>query len=48
LIRDFSKNISEYRDEYLKKVDLNINDWVLANYNEEDINKLEKLIIKLI
>ena len=48
LIRNFSKNISEYRDEYLKKVNLDINSWVLSNYTEKQIEDLEKLIIKLI
>ena len=48
LIRNFSKNISEYRDLYLKKVNLDINDWVLTNYSSEKLEELEKLIIKLL
>ena len=48
LIRDFSKNISKYRDEYLQKVDLNINQWILTNYSVEKLQKLEKLIINII
>lgn len=48
LIRDFSKNISKYRDEYLQKVELNINQWILSNYNIEKLQKLEKLIINII
>jgi len=48
LIRDFSKNISSYRDEFLEKIDIDINDWILTNYSEEDLVKLEKLILKLL
>ena len=46
VIRNFSKNISNLRDQYLKKININIHDWVLTNYTEEDINKLEKIILK--
>tara|TARA_A100001015_G_scaffold321056_1_gene449881 strand:- start:453 stop:2603 length:2151 start_codon:yes stop_codon:yes gene_type:complete len=48
LIRNFSKNISEYRDTFLKKVNLNIDDWILSNYGEEELDKLEKLIISIL
>lgn len=48
LIRNFSKNISEYRDKYLSKVDLDINAWVLSNYSEKQLQDLEKIIIELI
>ena len=47
LIRDFSKNISEYRDSFLKRVNLDINDWILTNYDENKLDELEKLILKL-
>jgi ankyrin repeat protein len=47
LIRDFSKNISEYRDTFLNKVKLDINDWILTNYDAEKLNELEKIILKL-
>lgn len=47
LIRDFSKNISEYRDSFLSKVNLDINDWILTNYDEEKLEELEKIILKL-
>ena len=48
LIRNFSKNISDYRDEYLMKVNLDINLWISGNYNEEELSNLEKEIIKLL
>ena len=47
LIRDFSKNISEYRDSFLTKVKLDINDWILTNYDAEKLDELEKIILKL-
>ncbi len=48
LIRNYSKNITELRDNYLKKYDLDINDWINKNYDEEFVNDLEKDIIQLI
>ena len=39
LIRNFSKKIIDIRDEYLKKVNLDINDWKNVNYTEEQISK---------
>lgn len=48
LIRNFSKNVSKLRDEYLMKVKLDINQWILSNYSDEQLNSLEKLILKLI
>jgi len=44
IIRNFSKKITEIRDNYLKKINIDINDWVVGNYNEEQLDKLEKLI----
>jgi ankyrin repeat protein len=46
LIRNFSKKITEIRDGYLKKFHLDINDWILGNYNGETLDKLEKDIFK--
>ncbi len=48
VIRNFSKNISKYRDDYLKKVDLNINQWILTKYDKNILFKLEKMIINLL
>jgi ankyrin repeat protein len=48
LIRNFSTNISTYRDDFLKKVNLDINDWILTNYTEDTLNELEKLIMKIV
>jgi ankyrin repeat protein len=44
IIRNFSKKITEIRDNYLKKINIDINDWVVGNYNEEQLDKLEKNI----
>jgi ankyrin repeat protein len=44
IIRNFSKKITEIRDSYLKKINIDINDWVVGNYNEEQLDKLEKII----
>ena len=48
IIRNFSKNITDLRDNYLKKYDLDINDWINDNYTEDIVDNLEKDIIKLI
>jgi len=32
LLRDFSKNISSYRDDFLEDINIDINDWILTNY----------------
>ena len=42
IIRNFSKKITDIRDSYLKKVDIDINDWIVGNYTEDILNKLEK------
>lgn len=44
IIRNFSKKITEIRDVYLKKINIDINDWVVGNYNEDQLDKLEKNI----
>ena len=45
IIRNFSKNISDLRDEFFKKYKLDINDFMVDNYNHNILNKLEKDII---
>ena len=42
VIRNFSKKITEIRDSYFKKYSIDINDWILGNYDKEILNKLEK------
>lgn len=42
IIRNFSKNITEIRDNNLKKYNLDINDWITGNYTEEILNNIEK------
>ena len=46
IIRNFSKKITDIRDIYLKIVSIDINDWIVGNYSEETLNKLEKNIFK--
>ena len=44
IIRNFSKKITELRDNYLKKISKDINDWIVGNYTEEELHKLEKIV----
>ena len=48
IIRNFSKKISNIRDKYLKKYNLDINDWVVENYDLNIIHKLEKDILNIL
>jgi hypothetical protein len=48
LIRNFSKNITDIRDTFLKKYDIDINDFISDNYDKNILNNLEKDIIKYI
>jgi hypothetical protein len=45
LIRNYSMNIVRIRDEYLKKYNINIDNWMVGNYDEEVINNIEKDIL---
>jgi ankyrin repeat protein len=45
LIRNYSINIVKLRDEYLKKYNINIDDWMVGKYDEEMINNLEKNVL---
>lgn len=45
IIRNFSVNVTKLRDSYLKKINLDINDWTNENFTSNQINKLEKMII---
>jgi hypothetical protein len=46
IIRNFSKKITDIRDIYLAKYNLDINDWIVGNYTNEILNNLEKDIYK--
>jgi ankyrin repeat protein len=46
IIRNFSKKITDIRDSYLKKVDIDINDWIVGNYSDNILDRLEKYIFK--
>ena len=45
IIRNFSVQVTKLRDSYLKKINLDINDWINENMSDEQVNKLEKMII---
>lgn len=45
MIRNYSKNISKLRDEYLEKVDLDINKYINNKYSIKKILSLEKKIL---
>jgi ankyrin repeat protein len=45
IIRNFSKNITDIRDDFLKSYKLDINDFIVGNYDDNILNKLEKDII---
>lgn len=51
LIRNYSKNITDIRDNIFKKAKMTINDWLNEQYNEDQliiiINEITKLIISL-
>jgi ankyrin repeat protein len=47
-IRNFSKKITQIRDGALKKYNLDINDWIVGNYTENDLDLIEKDVFKLI
>jgi len=42
IIRNFSKKITQNRDIYLKKINIDINDWIVGNYTLDKLDKLEK------
>ena len=46
IIRNFSNKITRVRDDYLKKYNIDINDWIVGNYSDDILNKLEKDILK--
>ena len=42
IIRNFSSKITTNRDIFLKKYNIDINDWIAGNYTQEILNNLEK------
>ena len=48
IIRNFSKNITDLRDEFLNNYKIDINDFIVNNYTDDILEKLEKDIIKYI
>jgi ankyrin repeat protein len=45
LIRNYSMNIVSLRDNYLKKYNININDWMNGEYDEDILSGLEKDVL---
>ncbi len=45
LIRNYSMNVVNLRDNYLKKYEMNINDWINGEYDEDTLSSLEKDIL---
>lgn len=48
IIRNFSQNITDIRDTFLKKYDMDINKWINDDYNNDILDKLEKDILEFI
>ena len=48
IIRNFSQRITEIRDEYLEKYNIDINMWMNDNYDEEILNNIEKDVLEFI
>jgi ankyrin repeat protein len=47
VIRNFSKNISSLRDNFLKKYNIDVNDWMNSNYDVKILKQLEQDLIDL-
>jgi len=47
IIRNFSKNITDVRDQLLEEVDIDINKWIQGKYDDKIIKKLEDSILKI-
>lgn len=45
-IRNFSKNVTDLRDLYLKKYKLDINDWIVGNYSNNILKQIDIDICK--
>jgi len=48
IIRNFSNKITEIRDSFLIKYNLDINDWANGNYSATDLENLEKDVFKIL
>jgi ankyrin repeat protein len=44
IIRNYSKNIIDYRDKFLKQININMNDFMNNKYTNQQINKLLYLL----
>ncbi len=48
IIRNFSIKMVQLRDKYLENINLDIDKWINGDYDEKDIDKLEKNILNII
>ena len=48
IIRNFGEKITSIRDSFLKKYNLDIDDWIVGNYDDDILNKIEKNIFDII
>lgn len=48
LIRNYSKNITDIRDELFNDINIDINDWLNDNYNNQQINTFNNKLINII
>ena len=48
LIRNYSSNITNLRDKFLKKINIDVNDWYNDKYTDKQADELINEIIKKI
>ena len=48
MIRDYTKNITDIRDKYLKKVGLDINNWLNDDFDDTQLDKFNVILTELI
>lgn len=48
LIRNYSQKVINIRDDILKKYSLSIDDWMISNYNDNDIENISNDVLELI
>lgn len=48
MIRDYTKTITDMRDKYLQKVNLDINNWLNDDFSDEQLDKFNDILTELI
>ena len=46
IIRNYSKTLNNYRDTILSQINIDINEWINDQYDINDVNAIQKIIIK--